>query len=103
MLTLLAMLIALAMLGARGSWWRHKGKGDTPVAHPKKKGNAELPDDLVQVLAILKSDGGRVHQRELRQKLPYSEAKVSMMLADLESRGLLKRVKQGRANLIVLK
>lgn len=99
----LVALIALAMLGARGEWWRHKSKGDAPVAHPKKKGSADLPDDLTQVLAILKSEGGRANQKELRQKLPYSEAKVSMMLADLENRGLLKRVKQGRANLIVLK
>jgi len=95
-------LVALVLIAGRQQWWRVREKGVTTNAQVKSTVSG-LPDDLAQVLAILKSDGGRVNQKDLRQKLPYSEAKVSMMLADLESRGLVKRIKQGRANLIVLK
>lgn len=62
----------------------------------------ELPGDLAQVLEIIRARGGRVTQTELRKKLPYSEAKISLMLTDLESRGMIKKIKKGRGNIIVL-
>ena len=51
----------------------------------------------------IREAGGRINQLELRQQLPYSEAKVSLMLADLESRGLIRKIKKGRGNIIILK
>lgn len=62
-----------------------------------------LPADLQEVIDKVKESGGRITQLELRGKLPYSEAKVSLMLADLESRGLIRRIKKGRGNIIILK
>lgn len=62
-----------------------------------------LPDDLKEVLDIVRESGGRINQVELRQRLPYSEAKVSLMIADLEDRGLIRKIKKGRGNIIVLK
>lgn len=61
-----------------------------------------LPDDLNEVLNIVRESGGRINQVELRQKLPYSEAKVSLMIADLEDRGLIRKIRKGRGNIIVL-
>lgn len=61
-----------------------------------------LPDDLSEVLRALQEKGGRVTQTELRKKLPYSEAKISLMLTDLESRGLIRKIRKGRGNVIVL-
>ena len=61
-----------------------------------------LPDDLNQVLNVIRESGGRINQVELRQKLPYSEAKVSLMISDLEDRGLVRKIQKGRGNIIVL-
>jgi len=62
-----------------------------------------LPDDLKEVMDVIRASGGRINQVELRQKLPYSEAKVSLMIADLEDRGLVRKIKKGRGNIIVTK
>lgn len=62
-----------------------------------------LPDDLKEVMEKIMESDGRINQLELRKKLPYSEAKVSLMLADLESRGLIRKIKKGRGNIIILK
>ena len=41
-------------------------------------------------------------QKDLRKQLMLSEAKVSLMISELESLNKLKRIKKGRANIIVL-
>ncbi|VVB89461.1 Uncharacterised protein [uncultured archaeon] len=64
-------------------------------------GKEELPSDLKELYDIILKTGGRITQKELRKKLPYSEAKVSLMLDDLEERGLIKKIKKGRANIIL--
>lgn len=61
-----------------------------------------LPDDLNEVLGIIRQAGGRVTQKEMRSKLRYSEAKVSLMITDLEDRRLVRKIKQGRGNVILL-
>jgi uncharacterized membrane protein len=64
---------------------------------------SEIPSDLQEVLSAIRDDGGRISQKELRARLKYSEAKVSLMITDLEDRGLVKKVKKGRGNVIILK
>jgi len=53
------------------------------------------------VLDIIVEEG-RITQTELRTRLPYSEAKVSLLVADLEDRGLIKKIKKGRGNILIL-
>jgi uncharacterized membrane protein len=65
-------------------------------------GNQSLPDDLQNMLEIIESSGGRITQKDLRSKVKYSEAKVSLMVSDLEDRGLVHKFKKGRGNVIVL-
>jgi uncharacterized membrane protein len=66
---------------------------------PEKKESDEL-DDLVSVIKKL---GGRTTQKELRKEFPYSEAKVSLMLTELEHKGVVTKIRRGRANVIILK
>ncbi len=61
----------------------------------------ELPSDLMELYEIILKAGGRTTQKELRKKLAFSEAKVSLMLDDLEDRGLIKKIKKGRSNIII--
>ncbi|MEL7662981.1 MAG: LPXTG cell wall anchor domain-containing protein [Methanosarcina mazei] len=66
---------------------------------PKSR-EAGLPDDLKEIMDLIRASGNRITQRELRKKSPYSESKVSLMLSDLEERGLIEKFKKGRGNII---
>jgi len=70
---------------------------EVPSTPPK------LPDDLKLVMDIIESKDGRITQKELRKRTGYSEAKMSLAIADLERRGLVEKVKKGRGNIIFLK
>lgn len=64
---------------------------------------AVLDQDAKHVLDFINKNDGRVTQRELRKSFPMSEAKISLIVADLESRNLITKIKKGRGNVIVLK
>ena len=60
-----------------------------------------VADELQKVLEFVEKEGGRTTQKDIRGQFPYSEAKVSLMIDELEAKGLLKRIKKGRGNVIV--
>ncbi len=62
-----------------------------------------LPEDLSEIIEIIKKEGGRITQKELKRRTGYSDAKISLMIADLEKRGKVEKVKKGRGNIIFLK
>lgn len=68
----------------------------------EKKVHQKLPDDLKELLDIIIKKGGRITQKELRKEVIYGEAKVSLMITDLEDRGLVKKIKKGRSNIIII-
>ena len=61
-----------------------------------------LPGDLHEVLGVIRGHKGRITQKDLRSRLEYSEVKVSLMLSELEKRGLIKKLKNGRENIVIL-
>jgi len=69
----------------------------------RREETSELPEDLREIVEIIRREGGRTTQLKLRKKLNYSEAKISLMLADLENRGIIEKFKRGRGNIIILK
>jgi uncharacterized membrane protein len=79
------------------------GEGEFLIPETPSELSSELPEDLRNVLEIIRKEGGRITQKELRKKLGYSEAKMSLIVADLERRGLIEKVKKGRGNIIFLK
>ncbi|ADB57947.1 DUF7343 domain-containing protein [Archaeoglobus profundus] len=89
-----ALILVLALV-----MWRIRGRKSLE----KVSKESELPEDLMQVLELLKSLGGRATQKELREKLGWSEAKLSLALTDLERRGYIEKYKKGRGNVIFLK
>lgn len=93
LLVIAAAAISLGYLGTR--------RRPKAVAEPVVK-VVGLPSDLQQIVEILRESGGRMNQVDLRKRIPYSEAKVSLMLSDLEHRGVVRRLKRGRGNIIVL-
>lgn len=64
---------------------------------------SELDEELEKMLAFIKKEKGRVTQRDLRNEFPLSEAKISLMITDLERHGKVQKIKKGRGNVILLK
>ena len=64
----------------------------------EEQGHDQSTGDL---LKIIREEGGRTTQKDIRKKIPLSEAKISLMISDLESQGILKRIKKGRGNIII--
>lgn len=59
-------------------------------------------DDSDRIISYLESEGGRSTQKEIRKHIALSEAKTSLLLAELENNGSIKRFKRGRSNVVVL-
>lgn len=65
---------------------------------------AQEPTYLDRALEIIKQHNGRLNQKDLRQEmLPLSEAKISLIVSELEHQGKVDKIKKGRSNIIVLK
>ncbi len=99
---LVVFLVVLASVF--GVWYFGRGrlrKREEVIAESKDE--EEMPEDLRRAVEIIKKEGGRITQKELRKRLGYSEAKVSLIIADLERRGIVEKVKKGRGNIIFLK
>ena len=78
-------------------------KGSSEAKAPVSKKKAPLPADLQEVMDIIRGQGGRITQKNLRSRLKYSEGKVSLMLADLERRELIEKFKRGRGNIVIVR
>jgi uncharacterized membrane protein len=109
-ITLIATFIVFAVLFIL--YWMRKKKNkpieegvqesiEIPPENFAKTEIAELPEDLSEIYELIMKKGGRVTQKDLRKEVKYGEAKVSLMIADLENRGLVKKIKKGRANIII--
>ncbi|WP_440948835.1 helix-turn-helix transcriptional regulator [Methanosarcina sp. T3] len=61
-----------------------------------------LSTELREVLDIIRGHKGRITQKDLRSRLEYSEVKVSLMLSELEKRGMIQKLRNGRENIVVL-
>jgi len=72
---------------------------------PKIEAKEKEPErtDLDNLIKIIKDNDGRITQKELRKHFPLSEAKVSLMITELESKGKIEKIKKGRGNIIILK
>lgn len=57
----------------------------------------------IEVLDLLRRSGNRLTQKEIRDKSSVGEAKVSLIISELEASGKIKKIKKGRGNIIVLK
>ena len=70
-----------------------------------KSSEEEKPreENLDKILRILKESEGRINQKELRKHFPLSEAKVSLLIAQLENEGKIEKIKKGRGNILILK
>lgn len=69
----------------------------------QKKEDKYEGDSLGQLIRIIKQEGGRTTQKDIRKQIPLSEAKISLMIAELEHKGVIEKIKKGRGNIIILR
>lgn len=69
----------------------------------KKRKEEPEDNDLEQIIKLIKQEGGRTTQKDIRKYIPLSEAKISLMIAELEHKGVIEKIKKGRGNIIILK
>ena len=68
---------------------------------PKTLSSIEHIDEYEsKVLEIIKKDK-RVTQKDVRKAIPLSEAKISLIISDLESQGKIRKIKKGRGNILI--
>ena len=67
------------------------------------KAKKEEDIDLERIIKIIKQEGGRTTQKHIRKQIPLSEAKISLMIDELEHKGVIEKIKKGRGNIIILK
>lgn len=67
---------------------------------PKPQPKMELDGDAKSVLKVLDGFEGRATQKELKETLKFSDAKLSLILTELEHMGKIKKFKRGRANIV---
>ena len=70
------------------------------IPHYSKLMNTEEDHEI---LRFIKEKGGRVTQKDIRKRFPSSEAKISLLISELEHKGKLEKIKKGRGNIIILK
>ncbi|MFH1587619.1 MAG: hypothetical protein ABID38_07215 [Candidatus Diapherotrites archaeon] len=112
LLTILIAVAGIVIIGAMGAFYftrlqRKTSPEDKPEILKGGKTDAALEDEmdsaLNEVIGILERYGGRMTQKELRDKVSFGEAKTSLVVAELEHMGKIKKFKKGRGNILVLK
>ena len=53
-----------------------------------------------RVLRLLESNGGRMRQSNIVEATEWSKSKVSMLLSEMESEGMISKLRVGRENII---
>jgi uncharacterized membrane protein len=73
------------------------------IKEPKESEiKSETEEELEKIIKFIKEKGGRVTQKEIRKAFPSSEAKISLIITELESKNIVKKIKKGRGNVIIL-
>lgn len=99
----LLMLLLTIFLRKKKKNPRRRIKQVSPHIKATLRTVSGLDTDAQKILSYLSEHQGRADQKEIRKLLPYSEAKVSLIISELVAKGLIEKVRHGRANIIKLK
>src|SRR3989338_745561 len=71
-------------------------QSELKVEQEKAKQKGEYGDEYAdQLMSVIRKHGGRTTQKEIRKELPLSEAKISLLIAELEHKGKIEKIKKG--------
>ena len=102
LLVLLLVLLAGFVIIAKKAY-KKKELAENNIENAEHKLERVIEHELDLVVSIIKKEGGRATQKEIRKQIPLSEAKISLMIAELEHKGIVEKIKKGRGNIVILK
>lgn len=70
------------------------------LLHPLTDKRMLSDEDLI--IRILKDTGGRLTQTQIKEATGFSKSKTSMVLNELQKRGLIRKIKRGREYIVEL-
>ncbi len=97
------LAFAILVLAGVFLWTRGSRASQKDAASPAVRPIDEKPpldDDAKKVLSYLDSASGRANQKDIKEALGFSDAKLSLILSELEHGGLVRRFKRGRGNIV---
>ncbi len=73
------------------------------IRRNKGKNNAPITGDIAdKVVEFIKKQDGRTTQKDIRNNFDLSEAKISLIISELENKRVVKKIKKGRGNIVIL-
>ena len=93
---LTVILAILSLIAAAFLLFKRKKQNKKPAV------NVEETDETKAIVKFIKDNGGRVTQKDIRKNFPVSEAKISLLISELEDKGTIKKIKRGKGNIILL-
>jgi uncharacterized membrane protein len=75
------------------------------ITRARKMGRTKyvgLTSEEEEIQTILKQNDGSCSQKELHTMIGVSESKISLLLGNLEQRGMIRRFREGRENIVYL-
>jgi uncharacterized membrane protein len=90
----LVVIMILVFSGVWLYWLKNRKKKAIKIQNPS--------DDKAKLIQLMKDNGGRLTQKDLRKNFPYSEAKISLLVSELEADKKLRKIKRGRTNILIL-
>lgn len=103
MLIFTVVFLILVLIFIPVYFYKIKKTKKEPIKIEEQKKEKYENGSLEQIIKIIKSEGGRTTQKDIRKQIPLSEAKISLMIAELEHKGVIEKIKKGRGNIIILK
>ncbi len=100
---IIPVLAGIVVVSSAGLFYFFMRKKQAEKNENPSSEKASIDDELKKIIEILHREGGRTTQKEIRAHIPLSEAKISLMIAELESKGIVEKIKKGRGNIIILK
>ena len=103
-ISFIVLIILLILLFLANKDLLPKTKKEKRLELRKNENIDDLDKYARQVLELLKKRGNRLTQKEIRDEIAeIGEAKISLIIAELEAIGKVKKIKKGRGNIIILK
>lgn len=96
------LLLAAAFFGAIYHFNKRKSIAKE-AAKDEEHASKDEDKDINHIIKFINQEGGRTTQKEIRKQIPLSEAKISLMIAELQHKGIIEKIKKGRGNIVILK
>lgn len=100
---LLYLLVGILIVAGAVILYVLRKNKDKPQLADLKPDYTGKTDYSKKIVHLLKQNDRRLTQKEIRKKIPLSEAKISLLITELESQDKVQRIKKGRGNIIILK